>query len=274
MIATKRHPSWRELNRLADDELDADARRAALEHVAGCPRCSANVSLLNDLREAGREMRHPSPPKDLLDDVLRDRAQGLRTILPAVPPSPRPGRRLLPAAAAVAVIASLAGLATLTLTSEAGAGASELSVNPALPLPGEEIRMGPGNGLSATGPGPQLLAHPAELHPFSVLHEIDNGPVIGIVAHREVNPMAILAAGDHHLVPVIVAHHRRVARAGLPVQDIAEGGRILGQIDLALECFQFVHAAALSYTPPIRSAYILFPTVRCTTPTGTKTVEK
>jgi hypothetical protein len=154
MIAVGRHPSWRELNRLVDDELDADARSAALEHVAACPRCSANVSLLDDLREAGREMRHPSPPKDLLDDILRDRASGHRTILPAVPPSGRRARRLLPAAAAVATIASLAGLATLTLTSEAGAGASELKVNPALPMPGEQIRL-------AYRPGVELAGEPA-----------------------------------------------------------------------------------------------------------------
>jgi hypothetical protein len=151
MIAMKRHPSWRELNRLADDELDADARGAALKHLAACPRCSANMSLLNDLREAGRGMRHPSPPKELLDDILRDRARGLRTILPAVPPSPRPARRLLPAAAAVAVIASLAGLATLTLTSEAGAGASELMVDPALPMPGERIRLAYRPGVELRG---------------------------------------------------------------------------------------------------------------------------
>ena len=151
MIAIKRHPSWRELNRLADDELDADARGAALEHVAACPRCSASVSLLRDLREAGREMRHPSPPKDLVDDILRDRAQGLRTILPAVPPAARRARRLLPAAAAVAIIASLAGLATLTLTSEAGAGASELTIDPPLPLAGEEIRLTYRPGVELAG---------------------------------------------------------------------------------------------------------------------------
>jgi len=151
MIAIRRHPSWRQLNRLADDELDADARGAALEHVAACPRCSASVSLLNDLRDAGREMRHPSPPKDLVDDILRDRAQGLRTILPAVPPAARRARRLLPAAAAVAIIASLAGLATLTLTSEAGAGASELTVDPALPLPGEQIRLAYRPGVELAG---------------------------------------------------------------------------------------------------------------------------
>ncbi|MGB5526991.1 MAG: hypothetical protein WBN79_09045, partial [Gemmatimonadota bacterium] len=142
MIAIKRHPPWRDLNRLADHELDSAARGAVLEHIASCPRCSGTVSLLNDLREAGREMRHPSPPKDLLDDILRDRSQGLRTILPAVPPSPPPpARRFLPAVAAAAVMASLAGLATLTLTSEAGAGASELTVQPANPMPGEEIRL-------------------------------------------------------------------------------------------------------------------------------------
>jgi len=151
MIAIKRHPSWRDLNRLADGELDAEARGAALEHLASCTRCSGHVSLLNDLHEAGRDMRHPSPPKDLLDDILRDRAQGLRTILPAVPPSQRPPRRLLPAAAAVAVMASLAGLATLTLTSEAGAGASELTVDPALPLPGQEIRLAYRPGVELAG---------------------------------------------------------------------------------------------------------------------------
>ncbi len=141
MIGLRRHPSWRELNRLADHELDADARGSALEHIAACPKCSRNVSLLNDLREAGRTMRHPSPPKDLLDDILGDRSKGLRIILPAVPPSPRPARRMLPAAAAVAIVASLAGLATLTLTSDAGAGASDLTVHPANPMPGEEVRL-------------------------------------------------------------------------------------------------------------------------------------
>ena len=145
MIALKRHPSWRDLNWLADheadNEMDSDTRREALEHVASCRRCSGYVALLNDLREAGRDMRHPSPPKDLLEDILRDRAQGLRTILPSVPPAPRPARRILPGVAAAAVMASLAGLATLALTSEAGAGASELTVQPANPMPGEEIRL-------------------------------------------------------------------------------------------------------------------------------------
>jgi hypothetical protein len=147
MIGLNRHPSWRDLNRLADDELEAVSRGAALKHVAACPKCSRELSLLQDLRDAGRGMRHPSPPRDLLDDILRDRAAGARVILPAVPPS-SPRRRFLPAAAAAAIMAGLAGLATLT--SEAGAGASELTVDPARPAPGEQIRVSyrPGSLLS------------------------------------------------------------------------------------------------------------------------------
>ena len=140
MIGLKRHPSWHELNRLADDEMETGLRAAALKHVAACARCSREVSQLHQLREAGREMRHPSPPKDLLDDILRDRAAGARVILPVVPLPPR-RRRMLPAAAAAAIMAGLAGLATLTLTSEAGAGASELTVDPATPVPGEQVRI-------------------------------------------------------------------------------------------------------------------------------------
>ncbi|MEE8572574.1 MAG: zf-HC2 domain-containing protein, partial [Gemmatimonadota bacterium] len=78
MSRLDRHPSWRELNRLADDELENGPRRMALEHVAGCPRCARRMSFLASLREAGREMRHPSPPKDLLDDILRSRKEGGR----------------------------------------------------------------------------------------------------------------------------------------------------------------------------------------------------
>ena len=38
----------------------------------------------------------------------------------------------------------------------------------------------------------QRLAHPAEPHAFAVLHEIDNRPVIGIVAHRKIDPVGLL----------------------------------------------------------------------------------
>ncbi len=149
MSRLDRHPSWRELNRLADDELENGPRRMALEHVTGCPRCTRRMSFLASLREAGREMRHPSPPKDLLDDILRSRKEGGRVILPASPPPSR-SRRKLPAAAAGIAIAGLAGLATILLVSEAGAGASELWFDPPDPVPGEEVRVTyrPGNLLA------------------------------------------------------------------------------------------------------------------------------
>jgi hypothetical protein len=107
------------------------------------------MSFLANLREAGREMRHPSPPKDLLNDILRSRNEGSRVILPASPPPAR-SRRKLPAAAAGIALAGLAGLATILLVSEAGAGASELWYDPPDPVPGEEVRVTyrPGNLLA------------------------------------------------------------------------------------------------------------------------------
>jgi hypothetical protein len=141
MVWLKKHPSWRELNRLSDDELDTDSRRPAMEHVVACPKCSRRMSFLRSLREAGRDMRHPSPPRELLDDIMRSRSEGLRVILPAIPPAPRSQRRMLPAAAAVVTMAGLAGLASVFLASEAGAGASELTIDPPRPVPGEEVQL-------------------------------------------------------------------------------------------------------------------------------------
>lgn len=151
MIRLGRHPSWRELNQLADGELDAASRECTTEHVATCSKCWRQVSVLHELGKAGREMRHPAPPRDLLEDVLRARADGARVILPVASPSPTRARRMLPAAAAIAFMVGLAGLATLTLTSEAGAGASELTVDPATPLPGERVMMTYRPGTELTG---------------------------------------------------------------------------------------------------------------------------
>ena len=141
MVWLKVHVSWRDLNRLADDELEADARVPAIEHVAACPKCLRRLSFLGTLRNAGRDMRHPAPPHELLEDVLRSRSEGVRVILPAIPASPRARRRALPAVAAAAIVAGLAFLVPLFLASEAGAGASELSFDPPLPVPGEEVRL-------------------------------------------------------------------------------------------------------------------------------------
>ena len=141
MVWLRKHPSWRELSRLSDDELDTDSRRPAMEHVVSCPKCSRRMSFLGSLREAGRDMRHPSPPRELLGDIMRSRSEGLRVILPSIAPAPNSRRRVLPAAAAVAIAVGLAGLASVFLVPEAGAGASELTVDPAKPVPGEEVHL-------------------------------------------------------------------------------------------------------------------------------------
>jgi len=112
-----------------------------MEHVVACPKCSRRMSFLGSLREAGRDMRHPSPPRELLADIMRSRSEGLRVILPAISPAPRSRHRMLPAAAAAAIMAGLAGLASVFLVSDAGAGASELTIDPPRPVPGEEIRL-------------------------------------------------------------------------------------------------------------------------------------
>ncbi|MDP2469834.1 MAG: zf-HC2 domain-containing protein [Candidatus Palauibacterales bacterium] len=141
MIGARRHPSWRDLNRLADGELDPESRARLVEHVADCVKCSRSLGFLRDLREVGGDLRHPSPPKGLLEDVLRNRADGRRLILPVTAGADQRRRRALPAVAAAIVVAGLASLAILFLAPEAGAGASELTFDPATPIPGDQVRL-------------------------------------------------------------------------------------------------------------------------------------
>ncbi|NNK48295.1 MAG: zf-HC2 domain-containing protein, partial [Gemmatimonadetes bacterium] len=150
MIGLRRHPAWHQLNRLADGELDADSRARVMAHVVSCSKCPQSLSFVRRLGEAGRDMKHPSPPKNLLAEVLQHRSEGDRVILPAASPSSRRKRRLLPAAAAAAIIVGL-GVASLTLTPEVGAGASELKFFPPQPVPGERIRVEYRPGVELTG---------------------------------------------------------------------------------------------------------------------------
>lgn len=141
MIRMWRHPSWRDLNRVADGELEGPDRASVRRHLANCHRCAREVAFLRELTEAGREVRHPEPPRGLLDEVLRDREEGTRIILPAVSgPKPQLNRRLRVATVA-AVTILVAGVATMLATSDAGAGASELHVEPVQPTPGQEVRL-------------------------------------------------------------------------------------------------------------------------------------
>jgi hypothetical protein len=186
MVWLKGHVSWRDLNRLADDELEADARVLAIEHVAACPKCTGRVSFLESMRDAGRDMRHPAPPHELLEDILRSRSEGARVILPAIPAPPSRRRRVLPAAAAAAIVAGLAFLVPLFLASEAGAGASELTFDPPRPVPGEEVRL-------TYRPTTELAGEP-ELRVRLHLRQPDSEPPRGALpAHDEVT---LLPDGD------------------------------------------------------------------------------
>jgi hypothetical protein len=86
-------------------------------------------------------MGRPAPPGELLEEVLKNRAEGTRVALPAASTGIRPSGGWPALAAAVAGAITVAGLATLLLPARAGAGASELRVEPARPMPGQEIHL-------------------------------------------------------------------------------------------------------------------------------------
>jgi hypothetical protein len=59
------------------------------------------------------------------------------------------------------------------------------------------------NDTTATGwpdPGPQHLAHGAEVQMLSPLHEVDDRPIVPVISHRKENIVAIVVALDHDLV--------------------------------------------------------------------------
>jgi hypothetical protein len=140
MTGFEKHPSWAELNRLADGELSGDRRRRVATHSAACSRCRETVSYLSAVREAAGEIRHPSPPRDLLNDVIESRQAGQRVILPAAAVD-LPKTRRAPAAAAGLALALAGGLATVLAVSEAGAGSSDLTFDPRVPRVGEAIEV-------------------------------------------------------------------------------------------------------------------------------------
>jgi len=60
-------------------------------------------------------------------------------------------------------------------------------------------------------PGPQLLAHSAELAVLALLDEVDDGAVIEVIAHGEENPVPVGASGDDDLVACRGAHDGGIA---------------------------------------------------------------
>jgi len=53
------------LHALIDDELDAGHARAVEDHIAGCPRCAAQLLAYREMSKtvAGADLRYPAPPE-------------------------------------------------------------------------------------------------------------------------------------------------------------------------------------------------------------------
>jgi len=140
-VRIQTHPSFRELNRLADRELTEERRLEIHEHLGACQRCRDEVSLMRDLGRAAREISYPSPPEDTLSRILERRAAGDRVILPVASALRSSSKRK-----AVGIAAGLGGAllaATLLLlpADKASAGASNLRFDPAQPEPGDRIEV-------------------------------------------------------------------------------------------------------------------------------------
>lgn len=107
---------------------------------------------------------------------------------------------------------------------------------------GEEVRLRRRDqrGASAPQPGAQCLPDGPQRAAAAILQEIDNGAVVGLAAHREVNPVLILPTGDHDFVAVVVVHDGGVPGARPAIEDITERSGVLTQVNVALERLQLL----------------------------------
>jgi hypothetical protein len=139
MNSLGRHLESRQLHRFLDGELRSVERGRVQTHLGRCEECRARLEFYTRLTETARSIRHPAPPRELLDDILTSRAAGERVILPAAVAPPRSSRRL-PAAIAAAGLVLAVGL-SLLVTRQAGAGASDLRFAPTPPSGGEVVEI-------------------------------------------------------------------------------------------------------------------------------------
>ncbi len=85
------------------------------------------------------------------------------------------------------------------------------------------------DGRGTAGPLAQDLAGGAKAATVAVLHEIENGAVVGVVSYREIDPMRALPCDDD-LVTVGVAHHGAVAAAFPVVELVAVACGVLAEV--------------------------------------------
>lgn len=136
------HPSYDQLSEFKDATTSpAQAKVAA--HLARCEKCRRAVRAL---RSAQASLRNDSIalPQTLRDRVLSSRREGARIILPTSEPAPRAASRLVfvAAAAAVVIVAVFAeGMFSSTQLADAGATAGSMTITPAMPRPGDVVRV-------------------------------------------------------------------------------------------------------------------------------------
>ncbi|MFQ5746508.1 MAG: hypothetical protein ACE5HF_04725 [Gemmatimonadota bacterium] len=130
------HPSFRRLSRWADATSPHEDAQLA-RHLRLCERCRAELRFLRELGNAARSVSTPSPPAELLSQILDRRRRGDRVLVPVATPTPAP-RRLRWAGGLAAAVLLAAGLFVLP-TGDAVAGASALTFAPRAPQSGQEL---------------------------------------------------------------------------------------------------------------------------------------
>lgn len=123
------HPTESQLNELLDDALTPDEKERVAGHVAACLPCTSSLRQIESLLERARALpREISPPGDAWDDVRAAvRAMGTSTSAPAL----RPAWWRLAAAAAVLVVAAIAGARWLAPDSREAPTSSDAVAAPA-----------------------------------------------------------------------------------------------------------------------------------------------
>jgi tetratricopeptide (TPR) repeat protein len=138
-VRIRRHPSFRELSRLADGTVEPPRSETLRAHLGRCAGCRDKLIYMRELGRTAREISHPSPPAGALSQILQRRAAGERVILPVRARFAAPRRRAAIGLAAGITGTLLASALLLLPADEASAGASDLTFDPPAPQPGAEI---------------------------------------------------------------------------------------------------------------------------------------
>jgi hypothetical protein len=91
------------------------------------------------------------------------------------------------------------------------------------------LRIGAGEGRGELEqPRPEFAADGPEMPALALLHEVDDGAVVGVFSYGEINPVPVPIDGDDDLVPVRVHHDGAVPGGGFAVKAIAASSGVFG----------------------------------------------